>query len=161
MQSGRTCRHGFQRSEIHDSFLKKSQNVLTLSLGFSDPYVKVSFIETSSDGDKIKQANKTKVVKKTLNPEWNETFVLATRSCGDCPDIIRFDLFDQDLLTDDALGTCSIEKRDFYRSRHPRVTTHSLSIGPSGKGTKGKELGTLFITIERIHSNEPEEVTAI
>lgn len=40
--------------------------------GLADPYAKVKLIPY--DDAKIKQ--KTKTIKSTLNPEWNETFVL-------------------------------------------------------------------------------------
>ena len=46
-----------------------------LSVGFSDPFCKV-FLE-GADGKAIAESKKkTKVIKKTLNPEWNASFTM-------------------------------------------------------------------------------------
>lgn len=48
---------------------------------------------------------KSKIIQKTLNPDWNETFVLPV---GDPQkDCLEIRVFDHDILVDDALGEWS------------------------------------------------------
>lgn len=66
--------------------------------GFSDPYVKLSV---------DKKEHKTKIIKKTLNPEWNEMFQIdgvATNS------VLSLKIYDWDRLSkDELLGSVDID----------------------------------------------------
>ena len=70
--------------------------------GTSDPYVRLQI------GNAPKSAQKTKVVKKTLQPEWNETFVFRIDG-ADRRGSLNMECLDYDLLgSDDSLGRVSI-----------------------------------------------------
>lgn len=61
--------------------------------GTSDPYVVL----------KVGQSTvKTRVVQKTLNPEWNETFQLLCSDVG--TQVLTVSVYDKDLLVDDLIG---------------------------------------------------------
>jgi len=67
--------------------------------GTSDPYVRLRL------GDS-KEALKTKVIKKNLNPEWNETFDLKLERLHES---LTIECFDYDLMgSDDSLGKSRI-----------------------------------------------------
>lgn len=67
--------------------------------GTSDPYVQLRL------GDS-KEALKTKVIKKNLNPEWNETFDLKLERLHES---LTIECFDYDLMgSDDSLGKSTI-----------------------------------------------------
>ena len=66
--------------------------------GFSDPYLK---LQIGNSTDK-RQKCQTKIVKKNLNPQWNETFQLLVT---DVNDVLKVSIFDSDLLgSDDLIG---------------------------------------------------------
>lgn len=67
-------------------------------LGLSDPYVKLSL-----SGEKL-PAKKTTVIKKTLNPEWNEEFKLAVKDPQS--QMLHINVYDWDKVgAHDRLGT--------------------------------------------------------
>ncbi|XP_075499125.1 synaptotagmin-3-like [Primulina tabacum] len=67
-------------------------------LGLSDPYVKLSL-----SGEKL-PAKKTTVIKKTLNPEWNEEFKLAVKDPQS--QMLQINVYDWDKVgAHDRLGT--------------------------------------------------------
>jgi Ca2+-dependent lipid-binding protein len=94
--------------------------------GKSDPYCQLRFDghpkpfskkDGDKKGDKSKDKSKkktpkhqTKVVKKTLNPKWNETFDLVVQTMPLAADIITVDIFDYDSVGDhDFMGSAHIE----------------------------------------------------
>eukprot|EP01094_Clydonella_sp_ATCC50884_P029028 TRINITY_DN892_c0_g1_i1.p1 TRINITY_DN892_c0_g1~~TRINITY_DN892_c0_g1_i1.p1 ORF type:complete len:569 (-),score=165.69 TRINITY_DN892_c0_g1_i1:308-2014(-) len=78
------------------------------SNGLSDPFVRVS---TSSGS----QAFQTKVVKKNLNPTWNETFCVPV---GDpAKDKLVLRAYDKDLLKKDKLGSLEIPLQDLVKDQ--------------------------------------------
>jgi Ca2+-dependent lipid-binding protein len=64
-------------------------------VGYSDPYVKVTLNGT--------QHRETKVIWKTLNPKWNETFCFSISS-WDQPNTMLLKVRDKDHIFDDQLG---------------------------------------------------------
>ena len=70
--------------------------------GTSDPYVRLHV------GAAVKKAQKTAVKKKTLSPEWNETFEFKLDNSSR-RDSLTLECFDYDLLgSDDSLGKVTI-----------------------------------------------------
>eukprot|EP01122_Echinamoeba_exundans_P016939 TRINITY_DN874_c0_g1_i1.p1 TRINITY_DN874_c0_g1~~TRINITY_DN874_c0_g1_i1.p1 ORF type:complete len:787 (+),score=124.26 TRINITY_DN874_c0_g1_i1:1344-3704(+) len=73
------------------------------SNGFSDPYVKVFYPHPIT---RQETQVKSLAVQKNLNPSWNfasHTWVLAL------PLTVRIEVWDEDLLTDDFMGTCQFQ----------------------------------------------------
>ena len=67
--------------------------------GTSDPYCRLVI------GDNIKDAVKTKTIKRTLCPEWNKTFLLPLDNASQ-QESLTMELFDHDLMdADDSLGS--------------------------------------------------------
>ena len=70
--------------------------------GTSDPYFRLHV------GDAVKECKRTRVIKKTLHPEFNETFRFRLSGWQRKEDL-TIECFDHDLLSsDDSLGTCSL-----------------------------------------------------
>ena len=80
--------HTERRGRIHLRLQYERDNKLLINIiearnlipmdpnGLSDPYVKIKFIATSSDGNKKQSTGKykTKTMRATLNPQWSEKF---------------------------------------------------------------------------------------
>lgn len=74
--------------------------------GTSDPYFRLRV------GNIEKECQKTKILKKTLNPEFNETFKFRI-SGSQRRALFNLDCFDYDMLSaDDSLGTCAFALED-------------------------------------------------
>jgi hypothetical protein len=70
--------------------------------GTSDPYVRLCI------GDAVKEAKKTKILKKTLNPTWDEMFEFELDRARR-QDYMTVECFDYDMLgSDDSLGAFDI-----------------------------------------------------
>lgn len=91
------------------------------SNGFSDPFVTMTLLD--SRGNVIAAAGtfKTKVLKKTLAPQWNEEFVIGDRFDLRLATTLRLVLLDSDGLfsSDDALGVVDIPTTLFSSLRQP------------------------------------------
>jgi len=75
------------------------------SNGFSDPYVVVTF------GN---QKFKTKFIRKTLNPRWNERFVLCVQNSDSHEKSILFEAYDHDdAPEDDYMGFVEFKLQTF------------------------------------------------
>ena len=74
--------------------------------GKSDPYLRLHI------GDEVDKGQQTHVIKKTLNPMWNQTFCFELNTSNMNSDSLVLECFDYDLAlgnaADDSLGTCSI-----------------------------------------------------
>ncbi|KQJ94487.1 GTPase activating protein 1 isoform X2 [Brachypodium distachyon] len=72
-------------------------NLAIRDLCSSDPYVVIRM---------GKQKLKTRVIKKTTNPEWNDELTLSIED----PEVpIRLDVFDKDTFIDDAMGNAELD----------------------------------------------------
>ena len=106
------------------------------SNGLSDPYVSIKFSS---------QKRKTKIVRKSLNPEWNETFEFKAKRPRSNPtaldnEKVVITLKDKDLFFDDPLGFVEIPVWGIIEkaTKPPRFVSHSplsSSLSPS-EGTE-------------------------
>jgi len=89
------------------------------SNGLSDPYMQITI------GDAVKEAKKTKVLKRTLNPEWNEAFTFEL-SRAQRQDYMTLECFDWDMLSkNDSLGSVDLPL-DALVFNQERVEWHKL-----------------------------------
>jgi len=95
----------FLPGSLKINLIKGTDLLIGDSNGFSDPFVAVgTYNHTIS---KFYVIAKSKVIKKTLNPEWNEEIILhLTESNLKHSSGIKFRVWDKDLLSDDFLGEC-------------------------------------------------------
>eukprot|EP00475_Leptophrys_vorax_P028235 TRINITY_DN4076_c0_g1_i1.p1 TRINITY_DN4076_c0_g1~~TRINITY_DN4076_c0_g1_i1.p1 ORF type:complete len:1349 (+),score=476.66 TRINITY_DN4076_c0_g1_i1:26-4072(+) len=75
--------------------------------GTSDPYVIVKASQ---------QSKQTEIIKKTLTPEWNQTFTFLLEK----PEVLKFDVYDWDRLSsDELLGDCELNTADLFANDTP------------------------------------------
>ncbi|GMH42146.1 hypothetical protein BSKO_10065 [Bryopsis sp. KO-2023] len=107
--------------------------------GTSDPYCTV-FVGSSS--------RRTSSIKKTLNPDWNETFVFHTDDVQHSRGRIKFQVWDaDDWSKDDFLGQAKVDLRQIMNNEGSEVTIElkrsrnifkhigQISIAPLDRGT--------------------------
>ena len=120
------------------------------SNGKSDPYVKV----LSGGGEK-----KTKVKKRTLDPEWNEAIDFEGRYEAFVGTGLTLKLYDWDRIgSDDALGELSVDLRVLEAQSHVDLVEQLPTRGfvhfsvtwlPKGDVSYTLELGTLHVHLKR------------
>lgn len=82
--------------------------------GFADPYVKVKLI--SSNGSQLSLKRKTKIIKTTLNPEWNETLYIDINN-KDKDRRLVVSVWDWDLTSrNDFMGALSFGVSELMKS---------------------------------------------
>ena len=81
--------------------------------GYSDPYCIVSLKNNGKQIPNISQY-KTSIIKRTVNPLWDETFSIPVLLKHITPQTrIYFDLWDKDNDLDDSLGSASLNMNYF------------------------------------------------
>jgi len=126
---------------LHVSIVKASNLRPADTNGLSDPFVKIgTYHDIDGDFDVLK---KGKVIKETLNPEWNEEFEIElvagnTRETSG----IRIQVWDQDFISNDFLGQCSFS----WSSVKESVNTTAQLV--ERKGKKEDVIGTLTLKIK-------------
>jgi hypothetical protein len=100
------------------------------SNGFSDPYCVMTLLDAKGQPIKASQ-KKSKVIKKNLDPEWNETFqwVADPTITG-----IEITVWDEDLMSDEFMGVASVTTQQFFSGK-PEI----LTLEPR-KGKKDDEV---------------------
>lgn len=81
------------------------------SNGFSDPYVTMTVLDSRGNTIAAGGTFKTKTLKKTLSPKWNEEFLVGDKSDLRLATTLRLVLSDSDgmfAMNDDALGVVDI-----------------------------------------------------
>jgi len=98
--------------------------------GSSDPYTIVQ-VGPKSNGPPVsffaKETRKTKVIKKNLNPEWDQSFELVV---NDVNDTLKVSVWDRDLMdADDLIGETMIPLQDVVDQEVPQkwYTLHNES----------------------------------
>jgi Ca2+-dependent lipid-binding protein len=100
------------------------------SNGFSDPYVKLQL---------GKQRFKTKVVKKNLNPAWDQEFSF---SVGDVRDVLKLYVYDEDMIgIDDFLGQVKVPLEDVLAADNYSLGARWFQLLPKGKTEKAIDCG--------------------
>ncbi|RMX64262.1 hypothetical protein DD238_006948 [Peronospora effusa] len=132
----------------------KARGILAAdSTGTSDPYITMTLLDSKGTILAAGGTFKTKVVKKTLTPEWNETFVI-----GDTLDLrvattLRLLLSDSDgaFYSDDILGVVDIPVSLLLGLRDPLDNWFQLT-----KHDKMKKdaKGELRLVLERVVSDD-------
>ncbi|KAJ3447569.1 c2 domain-containing protein [Anaeramoeba flamelloides] len=90
--------------------------------GKSDPYC-VLKINDEDINKKVKKRGKhweglTSTKTKTLNPKWNETYILESMPGDEESDFLRVQLFDHDKVSkDDSIGMCKIPLSTFVNGQ--------------------------------------------
>ncbi|KAF0909551.1 hypothetical protein E2562_037185 [Oryza meyeriana var. granulata] len=106
------------------------------SNGFSDPYVKLQL---------GKQRFKTKVVKKNLNPTWDQEFSF---SVGDVRDVLKLYVYDEDMIgIDDFLGQVKVPLEDVLAADNYSLGTRWFQLLPKGKADKAIDCGEISVAM--------------
>ncbi|KAF6721327.1 Multiple C2 and transmembrane domain-containing protein 2 [Oryzias melastigma] len=112
--------------------LKEGRNLVVRDrCGTSDPYVKLKI-----DG---KTFYKSKVVYKSLNPAWNESFHLPVK---DLTQKLHIKVYDRDLTTDDFMGSASVLLSDLEMDK-----VHELSLRLDDPGSLEEDMGSVLIDL--------------
>uniref|UniRef100_A0A0E0EMN4 C2 and GRAM domain-containing protein n=1 Tax=Oryza meridionalis TaxID=40149 RepID=A0A0E0EMN4_9ORYZ len=106
------------------------------SNGFSDPYVKLQL---------GKQRFKTKVVKKNLNPAWDQEFSF---SVGDVRDVLKLYVYDEDMIgIDDFLGQVKVPLEDVLAADNYSLGARWFQLLPKGKTDKAIDCGEICVAM--------------
>ncbi|XP_064085021.1 uncharacterized protein LOC135200357 isoform X2 [Macrobrachium nipponense] len=109
--------------------------------GFSDPYCVVKV------NGEVKY--RTRVMKKTLNPEWEETLITHLPKP---PDALAITLWDHDAFGRDFLGSVSLQEME--------VRQMSQADGPIWKALEGTKSGQLEIRVKVISDDYEHQIIA-
>jgi len=151
LKRGNSTKTKKEKGEKGDKPLKFQPCTLTVTLvkaanlrpadpnGLADPWVAVG---TYDDDGHFKALKKTKVIKESLNPEWNEDVVIElTNTNLKHTEGLKFLIWDQDFLIDDFLG-------EFYLPWSDKVKTFSDTVNLKEREGKHEGItGTLTIKI--------------
>ena len=97
--------------------------------GLSDPYVRLQL---------GKHRSKTKVVKKNLNPYWDEEFSFRV---GDLSEELTVSVLDEDKYIDDFLGQVKIPLSKVMDADNLSLGTQWYQLQPKNKKAKQKDCG--------------------
>ncbi|KAH0793633.1 C2 domain containing protein [Histomonas meleagridis] len=115
----------------------EGKDLLQMDLGKSDPYVVLRLKSQKS-------SVKTKVMKNTLNPVWNEEFDLVTEKPDD---VLLVNMFDEDVAKDDKMiDELQFKVSDFKVGADVAKITKDLTL--TKKKGKGKKAGKLTLEIQ-------------
>lgn len=111
----------------------EARNLPAMDLnGLSDPYVKLQL---------GKHRAKTKVVKKNLNPVWDEEFIFRV---GDLNEELTLCVLDEDkYFTDDFLGQVKVPLSKVLDAENLTLGTTWYQLQPKGKKLKSKDCGNI------------------
>lgn len=112
------------------------------SNGFSDPYVTMTLLDSRGNAIAAGGSFKTKVVKKTLAPQWNEEFIVGDRYDLRLATTLRLQLADSDGIfgSDDALGVVDIPVTLFQGATRELDNWYQLTRTPKMKKDATGEL---------------------
>ncbi|WOK94127.1 C2 and GRAM domain-containing protein [Canna indica] len=124
----------------------EARNLQAMDLnGLSDPYAKLQL---------GKHRAKTKVVKKNLNPVWDEEFSFRV---GDLSEDLIVCVLDEDkYFTDDFLGQVKVPLSKVLDADNLTLGTIWYQLQPKGKKLKNKDCGEICLTISLYQKNTEE-----
>lgn len=104
--------------------------------GLSDPYVKLQLGKSKA---------RTRVIRKTLNPSWNEEF---TFKVDDLSEELHISLWDEDkFLVDDFLGQVKVPVSKVLDSEKQTMPLTWFPLQPRGSRSKAKSCGEILLTV--------------
>ncbi|GMH93018.1 hypothetical protein TrST_g3840 [Triparma strigata] len=126
------------------------------SSGKSDPYVKILFVDSKTK-DALSEQFKTKTVKKTLEPKFDETFVFGKKVSlaeVESQPTLRLTIFDSDTFSSEEMGKIEIPLPSIDQS-----TTMTSKWFPLEKSEKMKKDVTGQVLIELQYSKEGKTIS--
>lgn len=140
--------------------IKRGINLAIRDVNSSDPYVIIRH---------GKQKLKTRVVKKTLNPEWNEDLTLCIMHLNEP---VKLLVYDHDTFTvDDKMGDAEFDVRPFLEAAKMKLQDYPdgtviKKVKPSRENcvaeesfivwSKGKLTQDMFLRLKNVESGEIE-----
>ncbi|XVF75146.1 hypothetical protein PTKIN_Ptkin13bG0164000 [Pterospermum kingtungense] len=115
----------------------EARNIPAMDLnGFSDPYVRLQL---------GRQRSRTKVVKKTLNPNWGEEFSFKV---DDLNEELLVSVLDEDkYFNDDFVGHLKLPVSMVFDAHNKSLGTAWYSLHPRNKKSKNKDCGEILLNI--------------
>ncbi|XP_028754994.1 C2 and GRAM domain-containing protein At1g03370 isoform X2 [Neltuma alba] len=114
--------------------------------GLSDPYVRIQL---------GRQKFKTKVVKKSLNPKWDEEFSFRV---DDLNEELQFSVMDEDrYFNDDFVGQLKVPVSLVFEEEIKSLGTAWYSLQPKSKKSKNKECGEIRLSIYFSQNNSSSD----
>ncbi|KAK7303447.1 hypothetical protein RJT34_14354 [Clitoria ternatea] len=114
--------------------------------GLSDPYVKLQL---------GKQKFRTKVIKKSLNPKWDEEFSFRV---DDLKEELAINVMDEDkFFNDDFVGQLRVPMSLVFEEEIKSLGTAWYSLQPKSKKSKHKEPGEIRLSIYFLQKNASME----
>lgn len=118
--------------------------------GLSDPYVRLQL---------GKQRGKTKVIRKNLNPVWDENFRFVV---GDLGDELTISVLDEDkYFSDDFVGQVKVPLWKVLDAENLTLGTAWYQLQPKNKKSKIKECGEIRLHISLSQKNTFDETSTI
>ncbi|CAN6479695.1 unnamed protein product [Victoria cruziana] len=112
--------------------------------GFSDPYAKVQI---------GRHRNRTKVVKKNLNPSWDEEFRFKV---DDLNEEICISVLDEDkFFNDDFVGQLKIPISKVFDAEGHVLAPQWYPLQPRNKKSRNKDCGEIFIALALSKNDSP------
>lgn len=112
--------------------VKEARNIPAMDLnGSSDPYVRLQL---------GKQRSRTKVVKKSLNPSWEEEFSFKVEDLND--ELVVTVLDEDKYFNDDFVGYLKVPVSRVFDADNKSLGTAWYSLKPKNKKSKNKDCGT-------------------
>ncbi|XP_077237557.1 C2 and GRAM domain-containing protein At1g03370-like [Tasmannia lanceolata] len=121
----------------------EARNLLAMDFnGSSDPYVKIQL---------GKYRFRTKVVKKCLNPLWDEEFCFRVE---DLKEELTISVFDEDkYFNDDFVGQMKVPISEVFNADNKTLGTAWYPLQPKTKKSKNKDCGDIRLTISLSQNN--------
>ena len=122
------------------------------SNGLSDPYVQMHV------GNAVDRAEKTKVIKKSLSPEWNETFVFELDRAQRL-EYLTLECFDWDRLSaNDSLGVVELDLDSLV---HNQECVEWYKLIQEGETEDCGELEIKYVFVPSDNDDEPQKKSGV